>query len=158
MCYVTVSKNGYLSHRNSKSCHSPARPPEDTPNELSCETCHRTFESLEANDLHEPCKAASNYDPQRKNKLTHHTSSPVASKVMQYDVRLSPEATDDDIKQHSTLAQLSKMATNMMATIYRAALRKPNVDGTYNVNGQVMSLQELKRRIGNLSCQIGTNI
>ena len=138
-CYVIVSKKGYSSHRNSKSCHSPARPPEDTPDEFSCETCHRTFQSVEANDLHEPCKSSSNYVPTRRNKRTHHTSLPMASKTMQRNAGLSTGATDNDIRQRGALARLSTMVNDKMAAIYRAALRKPNVDGTYNVNGQVMS-------------------
>ena len=39
-------------------------------------------------------------------------------------------------------------ARDKMTAIYRAALRKPNIDGTYNVNGQVTSLQELKDKYG----------
>ena len=143
--------NTYSSHRNGKGCRLPARPKENTQDELCCETCHRTFESPRANDFHEPCKAAVNYVPQRKNKRTYHTSSPMTSTVIQHDVRLPPEATDDNTKLRITLVRLSTIATNRLATICRAALRKPNVDGTYYVNGQVMSLQELERQIGNLS-------
>ena len=113
---------------------------EDTPDKSSCKTCHQTFESVEANDLHEPCEAANNYTPARQNRRRHIDSSLMNTKARQRDVRLS------------------MMATDRIAVIYRAALRKPNVDGTYNVNGQVMSLQELKRHIWNLSCQVRINI
>ena len=37
-----------------------------------------------------------------------------------------------------------------MTAIYKKALRKPNFDGTYNVNGQITSLQELKRQVWDL--------
>ena len=126
-CYDIIPKIRYTSHKNSKSCHSPARPPEDTLDKFSCETCHRSFKSKESNDLHEPCKAASNYIPTRKSKRVHNTRSVVAAKVRQRDIRLS------------------MMATDRIAAIYRVAMRKPNIDGTYNVNGQDMSMQDLKK-------------
>ena len=85
-CHATVSRREYSSHRNGKGCRLPARPKENTQDELCCETCHRTFESPRANDFHEPCKAAVNYVPQRKNKRTYHTSSPMTSTVIQHDV------------------------------------------------------------------------
>lgn len=139
-CYNIIPKIRYMSHKNSKSCYLPVRPPEDTPDKSSCKTCHQTFESVEANDLHEPCEAANNYTPARQNRRRHIDSSLMNTKARQRDVRLS------------------MMATDRIAVIYRAALRKPNVDGTYNVNGQVMSLQELKRHIWNLSRQVRINI
>ena len=52
----------------------------------------------------------------------------MAAKVRQRDIRLS------------------MMATDRIAAIYRVAMRKPNIDGTYNVNGQVMSMQDLKKK------------
>ena len=58
----------------------------------------------------------------------HNTRSVVAAKVRQRDIRLS------------------MMATDRIAAIYRVAMRKPNIDGTYNVNGQVMSMQDLKKK------------
>ena len=39
-------------------------------------------------------------------------------------------------------------ARDKMTAIFWAAIKKPNVDGTYNVNGQVTSLQELKDKFG----------
>ena len=58
----------------------------------------------------------------------HNTRSVVAAKVRQRDIRLS------------------MMATDRIAAIYRVAMRKPNIHGTYNVNGQVMSMQDLKKK------------
>jgi hypothetical protein len=62
-CYDIVPKIRYALHKNSKSCNLPARPPEDTWDKFTCKTCHRSFESEEDNDLHEPCKAGSDYIP-----------------------------------------------------------------------------------------------
>ena len=47
--------------------------------------------------------------------------SKIRLRLMQHDVRLSPEATDDDIKQRCALARLSTMVTNKMAVIFELA-------------------------------------
>ena len=104
-CSAVVPKIRYASQKNSKSCHSPARPPEGTTDKFSCETCHQSFESVEANDLHEPCRAASNYIPARKNERAHNASSLTAVKTRQRDA----------------LARLSTMTTDRITVIYRAA-------------------------------------
>ena len=109
------------------------------------------FESPKANDDHEPCKAASNYVPQRTNTQTHHTGSLTTSKVMRHDIRLPPEATTDKTTYRNIPAKLRATANAKLATICCTALQgKPNVDGTYNVNGQVMLLQELQKQIRHL--------
>ena len=136
-CYDFVPRIRYSSHRHSRGCHLPARPPEDTLGGPSCETYYQT----PGRDPHEQSKSTGKYIPAQKNKWTHDTSSPMATKIKQRDARPLIGAADD-----------------RMTAIYRAALRKPNVDGTYNVNGQVTSLQELKRQIWNLPRQIKTNI
>ena len=45
--------------------------------------------------------------------------------------------------------RISIKADDMIAT-YWAALKKPNTNGTYNVNGKVKSMLDIKRRIRNL--------
>ena len=70
---------------------------------------------------------------------------------MNRDTRLPPEATADKTAHHTVPTKIRATASTKLTTICRAALQeKPNVDGTYNVNGQVMSLQELQERIGHL--------
>ena len=64
-CFEVVPK---IRYENSTSYHLPARPPEADTDELSCKTCQRSFESVEANDRHEPCEAASGYIPVQQNK------------------------------------------------------------------------------------------
>ena len=65
-------------------------------------------------------------------------SSAIAAEIRQRDVRNSTRAAN-------TIAA------------YRAALRKPNTDGTYNVNGKVGSLQELKEYIWDLASKVRPN-
>ena len=72
--------------------------------------------------------------------------------------RSSEVATATTTRQCNASTQLSTTATDRIATIYRTALRKPNVDGTYKVNGKVVSLQELKEHIWNLSSQVRLDI
>ena len=57
-------------------------------------------------------------------------------------------------RQCNASTRISMTATDRIAMIYRTALRKPNIDGTYNENGKVMSLQELKEHVWNLSSQV----
>ena len=109
------------------------------------------FESPKANDDHEPCEAASNYVPRRTNELMHHTDLPMISKVMMRDMRFLPETPIDKTKHRNTPAEIGVTTNAEIATICRTILQgKPNVDSSYNVNGQVMLLQELQRQIGNL--------
>ena len=110
-----------------RGCHSPERPPEAKQDKLICSTCHRRFKSEKANDLHELCKAANINTPAQKSRQKQiNVTLVIAAKFRQRDIRISTMASD-------------------MFTIYRAALRKPNTDGTYNVNGKVMSMQDIKR-------------
>ena len=52
-------------------------------------------------------------------------TSAIAAEIRQREVQIS-----------------TKAANTIMA--YRAALRKPNTKGTYNVNGKVMSMLDIK--------------
>ena len=42
--------------------------------------------------------------------------------------------------------QISSEAAGKIAT-YRAILRKPNTDGTYNVNGKIMLMLDIEQQI-----------
>lgn len=68
---------------------------------------------------------------QKRKQQPKVVSSAIAAEIRQRDVRNSTRAAN-------TIAA------------YRAALRKPNTDGTYNVNGKVMSMLDIKRQIWNL--------
>ena len=156
----TASKRGRSPHQDAERHHSPTEPKKDTQDETFCETfcetCYRTFESPQANDNHEPRKAASYYVPQRTNEQMHLTGSPMAAKVMKCDTRFPPETPIDKTNHntHNIPAEIRATANAEIATICRTILQgKPDVDGSYNVNGQVMSLQELHRQIGNLQDQ-----
>ena len=144
-CYEIIPESQYESHRNRGICHSPARPPEAERDDLSCiataqrielncNTCHRKFKSEHAKDSHEPCEAI------RKDAPT------------KIDARRQPKlftsTTPADTRRRG--AQISTNAAGRIVA-YRAAIRKPNTRGTYNVNGKVMSMQDIKRRIQNLS-------
>ena len=144
-CYEIIPESQYESHRNRRICHSPARPPEAERDnlsciataqriELSCNTCHRKFKSEHAKDSHEPCEAI------RKDAPT------------KIDARRQPKlftsTTPADTRRRE--AQISTNAAGRIVA-YRAAIRKPDTRGTYNVNGKVMSMQDIKRRIQNLS-------
>ena len=74
ICSDVALKIRYVSHKNSTSCHFPGRPPEANTDELSCETCHQSFKSVEANDCHEPCEAASGYIPVRQDEQAHNAN------------------------------------------------------------------------------------
>ena len=97
--------------------------------------------SIEANDRHEPCEAASDYITAQQNKQAHY-ASPIGA---------APTGMG------SASTRFSEMTTGKITAIYHAALRKPNVDSTYNVNGKVMSLRELTIYIWHLSCRVSVN-
>ena len=75
---------------------------------------------------------------QKRKQQPKVVSSAIAAEIRQRDVRNSTRAAN-------TIAA------------YRAALRKPNTDGTYNVNGKVGSLQELKEYIWDLASKVRPN-
>ena len=135
-CYDFIPRTQYPSHRRSKGCYPPTRPPEST-DESSHEPCRRTSKGR---NHFARCEVSSRRVHTRKIKWSH-----VAHPLMIQKVKRS------EMQYWST-------ARDKMTAIYRAALRKPNVDGTYNVNGQVTSLQELKRQIWNLPRQLKINI
>ena len=134
-CYDFIAGAQYSSHRHSKGCHPPARPPEST-GRSSRELCCQTPEKNQPVQS----KLAGERIPTRKIEWPHAARPLVIQKIKQCDVRYWTAARDK------------------MTAIYRAALRKANVDSTYNVNGQITSLQELKRQIWNLPRQLKTNI
>ena len=144
-CYELIPESEYASHRKRQDCHSPAQPLEAEHNDTSraataqrigrkCSTCHRVFRSEHAKDAHEPCEIArrgtltETDDRRQPKKLT----STTAAKLKQQEARLSTTSTERMVE-------------------YRAVIRKPNTKGTYNVNGKVMSKQDINRRIRSLS-------
>ena len=144
-CYELIPGSEYASHRTRQDCHSPARPPEAEHDDTSrmataqrigrrCSTCHRMFKSEHAKDSHEPCGvarqgASTETDDRRQPKKF---TSTTAAELKQQEARLSTKSTERIVA-------------------YRAVIRKPNTKGTYNVNGKVMSKQDINRRIQSLS-------
>ena len=61
--------------------------------------------------------------------------------------KVDSSATAAAIRQRDE--RISSMGVDKIAT-YCAILRKPNTDGTYNVNGKVMSMLDVRRQIRNL--------
>ena len=114
-----VSDHQYASHREDRGCHSRARPPEAKQDKFSFNTCHQRFKREKANDFHELCKAAKNNIPARTDKWTKakKLTLAMAAEVRWRYVRISIKAAD-------------------MIPTYRAALKKPNTNGTYNVNAR----------------------
>ena len=127
-CYDFLPKARYLSHRHSRDCHPPTRPPEIA-GEHSLETRCRTTRGK-------------NYSA--RSELTGKRAPTQKSEWALADRPLAIGKA----KQHEM--QYWSAIRDKMTAIYKKALRKPNVDGTYNVNGQITSLQELKRQIWNL--------
>ena len=130
--YLTCSKTEpnirSASHRNSTICHSSARPPKDDTDNFSRKTYRRSFESLEDHDRYGLCKSTFDHIQAQQNERAH-DANPTGS---------APEGMSN------ASALFSAKTTGKTTAIYRAPSRKPNVDGTYNVNGKAMSLQELK--------------
>ena len=144
-CYELIPGSEYASHRTRQDCHSPARPPEAKHDDLSCtataqrigrrcSTCHREFKSERAKDSHEPCGVVRQGNPTETNnrRQPKKFTSTTAAELKQQEVRLSTKSTERIVA-------------------YRAVIRKPNTKGTYNVNGKVMSKQDINRRIQSLS-------
>ena len=145
-----ASKHGHPPRQNTELHHSPTGPRKDTHDETFYETCHHAFQSPQANDNHEPCEAANYHVPRRTNEQIHLTGSPMASKVMKCNTQFPPEMLNDK-NNRDTAAEIRATANAEIATICSTILLgKLNVNGSYNVNGQVMSIQELQKQIGNL--------
>ena len=123
-CYEYLPQARYTLHRHSRDCHHPARPPEAT-KEHSLESRH-------------------GWGTQDGDHLTW---SELANKENDWP-RASRPPMIRKAKQH----EIQHWSTNRgkMTAVYKEALRKPNFDGTYNVNGKITSLQELKRQIWDL--------
>ena len=74
-----------------------------------------------------------------------------------YSLARPPEARVTKNRQCDVFPSFPETVTDRIATIYRSALRKPNVDGTYNVNGKVGSLEDLKEYIWDLASKTKTD-
>ena len=125
-CYDFIPTTQYSSHRRSKGCHPPARPLEGM--------------------------GTSNFEPHRRTsrgKNYYIRSESMGKCAPTHKIGWSYAARPLVIRRvRQSEMQYWSAARDKMTAIYRAALRKPNVDGTYNVNGQVTSLQELKDKFG----------
>ena len=71
-----------------------------------------------------------------------------------YSLARPPEARSTKDRQCDVFTSFPETATDRVAAIYRDALGKPNVNGTYNVNGKVGSLEDLKEYIWNLASKV----
>ena len=122
-CYEYLPQAHYTLHRRSRDCYHPSRPPEIT-KEHSLEP-HREWgtqgDHLTRSEL-----------TNEENEWPRASHLPVIRKAKQHEI------------------QCWSTNRGKMTAIYKKALRKPNFDGTYNVNGKITSLQELKRQIWDL--------
>ena len=123
-CYEYLPQARYTLHRRSRDCHHPSRPPEVT-KEHSLEPRHGW----------------------RTQGRDHLTRSELANEKNEW-----PRANRPPVIRKAKQHEIQYWSTNRgkMTAIYKKALRKPNFDGTYNVNGQITSLQELKRQVWDL--------
>ena len=123
-CYDFLPKAHYLPHRHSRDCHPPSRPPENEEHGLE--------------HLH--------------HQGTWGRSRPTQGELAGEQRHGWPPADRPPVIRKAKQQEMQYWSTirEKMTAIYKKALRKPNIDGTYNVNGQITSLQELKRQIWNL--------
>ena len=75
-----------------------------------------------------------------------------------YSLARPLEARSTKNRQRDIFTSFPETATDRVAAIYRDALGKPNVNGTYNVNGKVGSLEDLKEYIWNLASKVRPGI
>ena len=123
-CYEYLPQARYTLHRHSRDCHHPSRPPE----------------AVKGNNP-EPRHG---WDAQ---KGVHLARGELANEENEW-----PRADDPPVIRKANRDEIHHWSTirGRMTAIYKKALRKPNFDGTYNVNGQITSLQELKRQVWDL--------
>ena len=123
-CYEYLPQAYYALHRRSRDCHHPSRPPEVT-KERSLVPHHE----------------------RGTQGGTHLTRSEFVNEENEWPRAKSPPVIRK-AKQH----EIQCWSTNRgkMTAIYKKALWKPNFDGTYNVNGKITSLQEIRRQIWDL--------
>ena len=123
-CYEYLPQACYALHRRGRDCHHPLRPPEVT-KERSLEP-HHEWETQGG---------------------THLTRSELINEENEW-----PRANRPPVIRKAKQHEIQCRSTNRgkMTAIYKKALRKPNFDGTYNVNGKITSLQEIKRQIWDL--------
>ena len=115
ICYEYLPQAHYTLHRHSRDCHHPSRPPEVV-KEHSLGP-HRGW-SIQGRDHFTRSELVNG-----KSGWPRANCPPVIRKAKQHE-----------IQYWSTIR-------GKMTAIYKKALRKPNFDGTYNVNGQITSLQ-----------------
>ena len=116
-------------HQNTELHHSPVGPQQD---------------------IHEPCGATSYYVHRQTDEQIHPTGLTMAPEVMKRDTRFPPK-TPHDKNNRDTSAEIRTTANAEIANICSTILLgKVNAAGSFNVNGQVMSIQELQKQIGNL--------
>ena len=123
-CYEYLPQARYTLHRHSRDCHHPSRPPEAIK--------ENNLEPRHGWGAQEGVHLAQGELANEENEWPRADRPPVIRK-----------AKRDEIHHWSTVR-------GRMTAIYKKALRKPNFDGTYNVNGQITSLQELKRQVWDL--------
>ena len=88
---------------------------------------------------------------QQTSEQKHCDDPPTTLKVTGQDMQFSSETPTDETNHYNASAEPGITANTEIATICRTILQGTlKVDGSYNVNGQVMSLQELQRQIGEL--------
>ena len=123
-CYDYLPKAHYLLHKRSQNCYSPSRPPE----------------IIEEHGL----------EPHHQNALGR--GRPIRSELIGEQRSGWPPANRPPVIRKAKQNKIQYWSTvrEKITAVYKRALRKPNVDGTYNVNGQITSLQEIKRQIWNL--------
>ena len=128
-----------LSTENTRDAHT----------DLFCGTCDHTFESTEANDGHEPCKAENCYVPRRIGEQVHLTSRPMTSKYTEYGAQ-PPQKEPYDMDDRNVRAEVRATADAEKAICSAILLGKVDATGSYNVNGHVASIEELQEQLGNL--------
>jgi hypothetical protein len=123
-CYDYLPKAHYLLHKRGQNCYSQSRPPE----------------IAKAHDL----------EPHHQNALGK--GRPIRNGLTGEQRSGWPPANHPPVIRKAEQHEIQYWSTirGKITAVYKKALRKPNIDGTYNVNGQITSLQEIKRQIWNL--------
>ena len=105
---------------------------------------HDTQHGVMPKHGHPPCQNTEPYRPPAEFQEDTHDN-------MFYDTRSPPETPHGKNNYDTPSAEIRAMANAEMSTIISTILLGPlNADGSYNVNGQVMSIEELQDQLGNL--------
>ena len=126
-CYDYLPKDHYQLHKRSQNCYSPSRPPE--------------------------IARARGLDPHHQDALRG--GRPIRSELTGEQKSGWPPANHPPVIRRAKQHEIQRWSAirGKITAVYKKALKKPNIDGSYNVNGQITSLQEIKRQIWNLqSC------